>query len=101
MITNLKENPAKFLGFIIKAGLPRNMSPTPEMWNIVGKPYPDMVKVRKKVKEIKNEIKQILYMEEEQRQAVQIEKVNSMITGIAEYYKTQSAAMHSAILITK
>lgn len=88
VITNLNEKPAKFLGFLIKAGLPRNMSPTPDQRNIVGKPYPDMAKVRKKVKEIKKEIKQILYMEEEQRQAVQIEKVNAMITGIAEYYKT-------------
>ena len=88
VITNLGENPANFLGFIIRAGLPRNALPTPEKRNIVGKPYPDMVKVRKKVKEIKKEIKRILYMEEEQRQAVQIEKVNAMITGVAEYYKT-------------
>lgn len=83
----MEEKPVKFLGFLIKAGLPRNKSPNSPN-NIVGKPYPDMAKVRKKVNEIKKELKQLRYMVEEERQAAQIEQANAMIVGIAEYYKT-------------
>lgn len=88
IITNLQQKPVHFLGFSILAGYPRGKIPNQDKRNIVGKPYPEMTKVRKKVKGIKSEIKRIMFMGEEQQQAAQIEKVNSMITGLAEYFKT-------------
>jgi RNA-directed DNA polymerase len=88
IITNLKDKPAKFLSFILRAELPRNTPENPNRSNIVGKQFPDMSKVKAKVKLICQEIKSIKCQEGQYKKAVQIEKVNSMLIGLAEYYKS-------------
>lgn len=88
VITNLTETPAKFLGFIIKAGLKRKTPENPNPQNIVGKHYPNMSKIKAKVKLINKEIKKLIFLNDTKEQAVQIEKVNLMITGLTEYHKT-------------
>ncbi len=88
IITNILERPIKFLGFMIKAEKARSTPKNPKPTNIVGKTFPDMNKVKAKTGEILKEIKKLKYMETRQRKATQIEKINSMIIGIAEYNKT-------------
>jgi len=87
LITNLTTHYAKFLGCIIKAGLPRASPDRQNPSNIVGKHYPDMKRLKLKVKETNKEIKLLRHMTDEDR-AIQVEKVNAKITGLAEYYKT-------------
>ena len=87
VITNLTQNYAKFLGCIVKAGLPRATPQRPNPTNIVGKHYPDMKKLKVKVKEINKEIKLLRYMSDHEK-AIQVEKINAKITGLCEYYKT-------------
>jgi hypothetical protein len=72
---------------IVKAGYPRASHEKQKSVNMVGKHYPDMKKVKAKVKEIGKEIRKLKYMSDEEK-AVQVERVNSKITGLAEYYKT-------------
>jgi hypothetical protein len=87
VITNIAEKPIKFLGFMIKAekarSTPKNLKPT----NIVGKAFSDMDRVKTKTREISQEIRQLKYMGNKQSKATQIEKINSMIVGVAEYNK--------------
>jgi RNA-directed DNA polymerase len=87
VITNLLEDCASFLGCIVKAALPRVSPERPNPDNTVGKHYPDICKLKQKVKDISKEIKLLRYMSN-QKKVVQIEKINGKITGIAEYYKT-------------
>lgn len=88
IITNLTVKPARFLGFLIKAGLPRKTLQNPNPQNIVGKPYPDMSKIKAKVKLINVEIRKLKLIQTTEQQAIQIEKINSMITGLAQYHRT-------------
>jgi RNA-directed DNA polymerase len=88
VITDLKEKPAKFLGFLIKAGLPRQTPAKPNRGNIVGKSYPDISKIRVRVKSICQEIKTLKHLKEQYKQAVQIERVNAMLIGLTEYHKS-------------
>ena len=88
IITNLTVKPARFLGFLIKAGLPRKTPQNTNPQNIVGKPYPDMKKIIAKVKLINKEIRKLEFITNSKQQAIQIERVNSMITGVTEYHKT-------------
>ncbi len=75
IITNLTVKPAKFLGFLIKAGLPRKTPQNPTPKNIVGKVYPDMNKIKTEVKLINKEIRKLKLMQTTQDEAVQIEIV--------------------------
>jgi RNA-directed DNA polymerase len=88
IITNLTDKPARFLGFLIKAGLPRKTPQNPNPQNIVGKPYPDMNKIKAKVKLIKVEIRKLKSIQTTEKQAIQIEKINSMIAGLTQYHRT-------------
>jgi RNA-directed DNA polymerase len=88
LITNLTVKPARFLGFLIKAGLPRKTIQNPNPQNIVGKTYPDMSKIKTKVKLINIEIRKLKSIQTTEQQAIQIEKINSMIVGITQYHRT-------------
>jgi RNA-directed DNA polymerase len=88
VITNIAEKPIKFLGFMAKAEKARSTPKNPKPTNIVGKAFSDMNRVKTKTREILKEIKQLKYMGSNQRKAAQIEKINSMIIGVAEYNKT-------------
>ena len=90
VITDLRENHATFLGFNIRAGYSRSLPNVLKSYDskyIIGKSYPDMEKIKKKVKSINAELKLLRKMHSTQDKASHIEKVNSMITGLCEYHK--------------
>ncbi|MFU0783733.1 MAG: Group II intron reverse transcriptase/maturase [Thermoanaerobacterium thermosaccharolyticum] len=88
VITNITNKYAKFLGFLIKADYKRTTPGEPKPNKLVGKSYPDHTKVRQQIKKINSEIKKLKTIPKALNQAIQIEKINSMITGVAEYWKT-------------
>ncbi|WP_256816074.1 group II intron reverse transcriptase/maturase [Cytobacillus sp. Bac17] len=82
LITNIRERRAKFLGFEFFA----EKSHTSK--KIVGKLIPNIKKTNEKVRRIKKEIRKLASnhkMKAEDR-GLQIEKINSIIVGLAEYY---------------
>lgn len=84
-ITDLRETGIHFLGFIVKAEPPRNAS---NKEHLVGKPYPDMERLTAKIKKLCEDIRYLHRCSTESKQAAQIEYINSVIMGIAEYLKT-------------
>lgn len=87
-ITNMKEKPIKFLGCLIKAELPRKTPTRPNPTTLVGKAIPNPEKVKKQVKEICREIKQLKQKSKPVDKAIQIERINTKIVGISEYWKS-------------
>ncbi|KNY30253.1 group II intron reverse transcriptase/maturase [Pseudobacteroides cellulosolvens] len=88
LITDMTENMAKFLGFMIKAELPRKTPENPNPSTIVGKSYPDMERVKTKVRQISSELKQIRFTgKNSYLQATIIENINAKIIGLSEYIK--------------
>ncbi|MDK2806740.1 MAG: RNA-directed polymerase [Thermoanaerobacterium sp.] len=88
VITDMTQKYVKFLGLLLKADYKRPTPDNPKPDKIVGKPYPDNSKVKQQVKAINNEIKKLKDIPKEIDRAIQIEKINSMIIGMAEYWKT-------------
>lgn len=88
VITNLLKEHGKFLGWIIKAGKPRKTPARPNPNNIVGKHYPDFKKIKEKTKGIVKDIKELRNIYDFKEMAVQIERINSKITGLTNYHKT-------------
>lgn len=87
LITNIREKKAKFLGFEIFAEKERKGN------DIVGKAIPDTKKATKKVREIGKEIRLInYYYQNPKLMANQIEKINSKIIGMAEYYSISNCS---------
>lgn len=87
-ITNILEDRATFLGFDFFAEKSRTSE------NTVGKIIPNVEKANKKVKEIGLLIRDINRMREKNTRdiALQIEKVNSKIVGLAQYYAIANCA---------
>lgn len=85
-ITDLRNEGIRFLGFKIKAETPRIMK-TDKLY-YVGKPFPDSERVAEKIKSICNKIRGIRKLSAENSRIAEIYLINSMIMGIAEYYKT-------------
>ncbi|EGD51050.1 RNA-directed DNA polymerase [Thermoanaerobacter ethanolicus JW 200] len=88
VITDITQKPIKFLGFLIKADYKRKTPNDPKPNKLIGKSYPDPEKVKKQIKEISKEIHKLKEIPEDIDKAIQIEKINTMIIGIAEYWKT-------------
>jgi RNA-directed DNA polymerase len=86
VITNITKAPAKFLGFNIIAE--KRRLTTDKIQIVVGKNFPNPQKVREQVKVISREIHTVNKFTKAEHRAVQIEKVNAIITGIAEYWKS-------------
>ena len=86
-ITNLTVKPAKFLGFIVKAAAPRG-APTNGKAKLVGKAYPNIKKVKTQVQNINNEVRKLKNIMSDTLRIFKIKKINSMIMGVAEYWKT-------------
>lgn len=84
-ITDMRENGAEFLGFVIRAGKPRLADKNSE--KLVGKPIPNMVKLSAKVTKVCDEIHAMKRMKHTSDRVAQIQYINSMIMGIAEYFK--------------
>lgn len=81
VITDLSKEPAKFLGFNIKAEKARGKD------KIVGKPFINMKSLREKHRDILNEIQSLEHdFVEDAYLAYQIERINAKIIGISNYY---------------
>ncbi len=85
-ITDIREKGIHFLGFIVKAAR-RQRTPNPKTWteNLVGKPLPDMDRLSKKIHKLQAEIRKIETFTKPVGKAAQIQYVNSVIMGLAQY----------------
>ena len=96
-ITDLRKEGIHFLGFVVKAERKRK-TPDPKTWsnNLVGKPLPDMERLKDKIRKIEDEVRVIGTVTERSVQAAQIHKINSMIVGLAQYLQPSicSKAFH-------
>lgn len=97
-VTDLRTEGIHFLGFVVKAEKKRR-TPDPRTWtdNLVGKPLPDMERLKDKIQKIANEVRVIGEITERSVQAAQIQRVNSMIVGLAQYLQPSicSHAFHA------
>jgi len=97
-VTDLREGGIHFLGFVVKAEKKRK-TPDPKTWTdfLVGKPFPDMERLTKKIRNIAKEVRKIGILKKDNTQAAQIQQVNSMIMGIAQYIQPSicSKAFHA------
>ena len=97
-VTDLRTEGIHFLGFVVKAEKKRR-TPDPRTWtdNLVGKPLPDMERLKDKIQKISNEVREIGEITERSVQAAQIQRVNSMIVGLAQYLQPSicSHAFHA------
>ena len=97
-VTDLRTEGIHFLGFVVKAEKKRK-TPDPKTWteNLVGKPLPDMERLKEKIKRIADEVRAIGESTERSVQAAQIQRVNSMIVGLAQYLQPSicSHAFHA------
>ena len=97
-VTDLRTEGIHFLGFVVKAERKRK-TPDPKTWteNLVGKPLPDMERLKEKIQKIADEVRVIGEVTERSVQAAQIQRVNSMIVGLAQYLQPSicSHAFHA------
>ena len=84
-VTDLRKAGIHFLGYIVKAERKRK-TPNPSTWNeyLVGKPFPDMERLTKKIHNLQEEIRKIEWYSQLNRRAAQIQYVNSIIMGLAQ-----------------
>ncbi|NMM64803.1 group II intron reverse transcriptase/maturase [Clostridium sp. P21] len=80
-ITNIKKQPIKFLGFEIKCWRGKGKS------GYVTRSKPDINRIKPKVRQILNEIREINAFPTEDEKLIQLHNINSMIRGLIEYYK--------------
>lgn len=83
LITDVREHEIKFLGFKIRATKIRNNNT--EL--LSAKMIPDMDKVNNKVNEIKRDVRFIRTRKTNLEMALDIEKINAKIVGLANYIK--------------
>lgn len=85
-VTDIRKNGIHFLGFIVKAEKKRK-TPNPSSWseNLIGKPFPDMERLTKKINNLQGEVRKIGISTKPNIQAAQIQYVNSIIMGLAQY----------------
>lgn len=81
LITNIRETPAKFLGFNIIAEKARLKN------KIVGKALPNKKNIESKVREISSDIKNLVRCTNDYYIAAEIEVINSKIVGLSNYFK--------------
>lgn len=87
-ITDMRTDGIHFLGFVIKAEKPRRTPADKEIKeHFVGKPYPDMKRSSKKIQNLCKEIRDIRNYSAVNSRIAQIQYINSVIMGIAEYIK--------------
>lgn len=97
-VTDLRTDGIYFLGFVVKAERKRK-TPDPATWSetLVGKPFPDMNRLTKKICNLSKEVRRIGLFTQPNTQAAQIQYVNSIIMGLAQYLQPSicSAAYHA------
>ncbi len=86
-VTDLRTDGIHFLGYIVKAERKRK-TPDPATWsdNLVGKPFPDMERLTKKIHTLQKEVRKIGLFTQPNTQAAQIQYVNSVIMGLAQLF---------------
>ena len=74
LVTDLRTEGIHFLGFVVKAERKRK-TPDPKTWteNLVGKPLPDMERLKEKIQKIAGEVRVIGEITERSVQAAQIQ----------------------------
>lgn len=87
-VTDLRKGGIHFLGYIVKAERKRK-TPDPATWteHLVGKPLPDMERLSKKIGNLLEQVHRIELFSKPNTQAAQIQYVNSIILGLAQYYQ--------------
>ena len=97
-ITDLRKEGIHFLGFVVKAQRKRK-TPDPTTWSehLVGKPFPNMKRLTQKIHKLQDEIRKIKTFEDPHLQAGQIQYINSVIIGLAQYIQPSicSHAFHA------
>ena len=97
-VTDLRNEGIHFLGFTVKAER-KIKTPDPRTWtdHLIGKPFPDKDRLTKKIHNIQDEVRKIAEMQGLEAQAAQIQRVNAVIMGVAEYIQTSicSKAYHA------
>lgn len=97
VVTDMKCDGVKFLGFNIRvAKSEKNKGKQTVRW--VAKPYPDYIKLGKKIKNLRSAIREIKEHKALNCRVAQIEYVNSVIMGISEYIKS-SISSHAFNMI--
>ena len=93
-VTDLRTDGIHFLGFVVKAACKRK-TPDPKTWNslLVGKPYPGVQRLTKKIQGIEERIREIGTAGNPKLQVVQITRVNEAIIGLAQYYQTSICSL--------
>lgn len=94
-VSDLRTEGIHFLGFVVRAEKPRR-TPGSNKQFLVGKPYPDMERLTGKIKKLCEEIRDIRNYSAENSRVAQIQYINSVIMGIAEYLRPaiSSQALH-------
>lgn len=95
-ITDMRRDGAEFLGFVIRAARPRGASKDSE--NLVGKPYPNMKRLSAKITKVCSEIHAMKRMDSTSDRVAQIQRINAMIMGIAEYIKISICSKAFSVL---
>jgi RNA-directed DNA polymerase len=88
VITDMKQRPAKFLGFNIIAEPVKAKHGKPSSGRLVGKNYPNPERVNEQIKALTQAVHGLHKCKTIGEMAVEVERVNAKITGIAEYWKT-------------
>jgi RNA-directed DNA polymerase len=97
VVTSMLVNAVKFLGFNIRADKSKKNKGKSTV-RYVAKPYPDYIKLGKKIKNLRPAIREIKEQRALNCRVAQIEYVNSIIIGIAEYIKS-SISSHAFNMI--
>ena len=92
----MRRDGAEFLGFVIRAARPRGASKDSE--NLVGKPYPNMKRLSAKITKVCSEIHAMKRMDNTSDRVAQIQRINAMIMGIAEYIKISICSKAFSVL---
>ena len=96
-VTDLRKGGIHFLGYIVKAERKRR-TPDPATWteHLVGKPFPDIERLTKKIRNLLEQVWRIGLFLQSNTQAAQIQYVNSIIMGLAQYLQPSicSHALH-------
>ncbi|MEK5400163.1 group II intron reverse transcriptase/maturase [Paenibacillus sp. FSL K6-2859] len=88
VITDMRKNPIKFLGFNLIAEPIKAKHGKPSSGRIVGKNYPNPQKVREQIKSLSSAIHNLSRRTTHEEWAAEIERINAIIVGYAEYWKT-------------
>ena len=93
-VTDLRKDGIHFLGYVVKAERKRR-TPDPKTWteHLVGKPFPDMERLAVKIRKLETAVRKIAIYTQPNLQAAQIQYVNSVIMGLAQYLQPSICSM--------